>query len=92
MANISAKPIYLVERGRRLPSVNEVDGEVEESEIVWRFPEDVVVADIDYCSFPDGSMLNIALKVGSSLAMKLVILCASLLLLVRNHPKVMRDA
>ena len=34
MANISAKPIYLVERGRRLPSVNEVDGEVEESEIV----------------------------------------------------------
>ena len=39
VANISVEPISLVERGRRLPSVNEVDGEEEGSEIVWRFPE-----------------------------------------------------
>ena len=41
VAKISVEPISLVERGRRLPSVNEVDvnGEEEGSEIVWRFPE-----------------------------------------------------
>ena len=39
VANISVEPISLVERGRRLPSANEVDEEEEGSEIVWRFPE-----------------------------------------------------
>ena len=39
VANISVEPISLVERGRRLPSVNDVDGEEEGSEMVWRFPE-----------------------------------------------------
>ena len=39
VANISVEPISLVERGRRLPSVKEVDGEEEGSVIVWRFPE-----------------------------------------------------
>ena len=39
VANISVEPISLVERGRRLPSVNEVEGEEEGSVIVWRFPE-----------------------------------------------------
>jgi hypothetical protein len=39
VANISVEPISLVERRRRLPSVNEVDGEEEGLEIVWRFPE-----------------------------------------------------
>ena len=39
VANMSVKPISLIERGRWLPSVNEVDGEEEGSEIVWRFPE-----------------------------------------------------
>ena len=29
----------MVERGRWLPSVNEVDGDEEGSEIVWKFPE-----------------------------------------------------
>ena len=47
MANISMKLIFLVERERRLPSLNEVDIEEERSEIVWRFPEDEVVADIN---------------------------------------------
>jgi hypothetical protein len=32
VANISVEPISLVEKGRRLPSVNEVDG----VERVWR--------------------------------------------------------
>ena len=47
--NISVESISLVERGRRLPSVNEVDGKEEGSEIVCRFPEreDVVVAGIN---------------------------------------------
>ena len=39
VANISVEPISLVERGRRDPSVNEVDGEEEGSEMVWTFPE-----------------------------------------------------
>ena len=39
MANISVEPVSLVEKGRRLPSAKEVDGEEEGSEIVWRFPE-----------------------------------------------------
>ena len=47
MANISVKLISLVERERQLPSVNEEDGEEEGSEIVWRFLEDEVVADIN---------------------------------------------
>ena len=47
VANISVEPISLVERGRRLTSVNEVDGEQEGSEMVWRFTEDVVIAGID---------------------------------------------
>ena len=47
MANISVKLISLVERERRLPSVNEVDIDEEGSEIVWRFLEDEVVADIN---------------------------------------------
>ena len=34
VANISVEPISLVERGRRLPSANEVDEEEEGSEIV----------------------------------------------------------
>ena len=47
MANVSVKLISLVERERGLPSVNEVDIEEEGSEIVWRFLEDEVVADIN---------------------------------------------
>ena len=39
VANISVELISLVERGRWLPSVNEVDGEEEGLEMVWRFPE-----------------------------------------------------
>ena len=39
VANISVEPVSLEERGRRLPSAKEVDGEEEGSEIVWRFPE-----------------------------------------------------
>jgi hypothetical protein len=41
VANISVEPISLVAslRGRRLPSVNEVDGEEEGLEMVQRFPE-----------------------------------------------------
>ena len=39
VAKISVEPISLVERGRRLPSANEVDGEEEGSDMVWRFPE-----------------------------------------------------
>jgi hypothetical protein len=35
VANNSVGPISLVERGRRLPYVNEVDGKEEVSEIVW---------------------------------------------------------
>ena len=34
--DVVMEPIFLVKRGRRLPSVNEADGE---EKIVWRFPE-----------------------------------------------------
>ena len=39
MADILVEPISLVERGRRLPSVNEVDGEEEGWAIVRKFRE-----------------------------------------------------
>ena len=39
VANISVEPISLLERGRQLPSVNQVDWEEKGSVIVWRFPE-----------------------------------------------------
>jgi hypothetical protein len=35
VANISVEPTSLAEKGRRLPSVNEVDGKGEGLEIVW---------------------------------------------------------
>ena len=46
VANILVEPVSLVERGRRLPSVNKVDGKEEVSEIVLE-KKPVVVTGID---------------------------------------------